>query len=547
MMKKRFWFLLPVLLAAFILVWVYWQYPTRVEMAGYVPADVLVYFEGDDLPGIFQDFTATDAWRELAPQFGVRKDFGSFGGLSRFLANANLGSTETLVFGRSQVAVALMNVEAAGAEDALKIKPRYAVIIETKTTQSRAGHFVEKQIGAFARSQFNEASLEKLEREGLNWTIFRSVRDERRIFAAVDGGTIIFGNDETAIKSCFEAKNQLRPSLAQSPHLAEMRAETEAGKALVFGFVTNEGVRKLSQIGAVLFAVQIAEEPAAMSLIAQSLPPMIEKTVAGIGWTARAANGKIEDRYFFNLLPDFSARLKEPLAVSNQTTNEAANFLPAETKSVTTYNLKDAGAAWRGIVLAFSAKLDTLGAAAFAQVAGKLLEPYGVRQPNDFLSASGGELTTARLSEKENETVAIVKIGDANKMLATIEPASKENNRAAAFTNGMLLLGENEDVAKCLAARENSLANTDFWQGFAKTKLSANPPLIRTFSRDTESAAQFVRIFGDEKLKQKTPDLSKNQSLTISIAETSLHDNGFERRTLSPFGLIGTLTVNFAE
>lgn len=516
-------------------------------MAGYIPADALVYLEADDLPRLFQDFTETAAWRELAPHFGVRKDFGNFGWLSRFLANANLGSTETIVFGRSQVAVALMNVEAAGAGETLKIKPRYAVVIETKTSQSRGEHFVEKQIGDFARRQFTEASTEKLEREGLNWTIFRSLKDERKIFAAVAGGTIIFGNDETAIRLCFEAKNQLRPSLAQSPRIAEMRANTDAGNALTFGYVTSEGVKKLSQIGSVILAAQIAEEPAAMSLIAQSLPPMIDKTVTGIGWTARAANGKIEDRYFITVPPDLSARLREPLAVSNRTAIDSANLLPPETQSVTIYNLKDAGAAWRETLLAVSSKLDTVGAVAFAQVAGKLLEPYGVRQPNDFLSAASEELATARLSEKENETVAVVKIGDANKILAALEPATQSNNRAATFIAGMLVLGESEDVAKCLASSENSLAKTDFWREFTKTKLSEGAAFVRTFTRDSESAARFVKIFGDEWLKQTAPDLSKNQSLTLSIAETSLRENGFERRTLSPFGLIGTLAANFAE
>lgn len=546
-MKKKFWFLLPLLLAAFVLVWIYWQYPARAEMARYVPADALVYFEADDLPRVFQDFTATDAWRALAPQFGVRKDFGSFGWFNRFLANINLGSTETVVFGRSQIAVALMNVEADGAEETLKIKPRYAVVIETKTSALTAGRFVEKQIGDFARRQFGEASAEKLEREGANWTIFRSLKDERKIFAAVAGGTIIFGNDETPIKLCLDAKNELRPSLAQSPRLAEMRANTDAGNAFAFGFVTSEGVRKLSQIGAVVFAGQIAEEPAAMGLIAQSLPPMLEKTVTGIGWTPRGASGRIEDRYFISVPPDLAERLREPLAVSNRTTIDAANFLPPAAYSVSIYNFKDAGAAWRGVILAVSAKLDTLGAAAFAQVAGKLLAPYGIRQPNDFLSAAGDEIATVRLSEKEKETVALAKTGDANKMLAAIEPPAPANNRAATFSGGMLLLGETEVVAKCLSARENNLAATDFWQEFVKTRLSTNAPFARTLTRDTESAVQFVRIFADDQLKQTAPDLSKNQSLTVAIAETGLRDNGFERRALSPFGLIGTLAASFAE
>jgi hypothetical protein len=547
-MKKRLWFLLPILFAVFVFAWVYWQYPARVEMAGYIPAETLIYLEVNDLPGALRDFTATDAWRELAPQFGVRQDFGDFGWLSRFLAAANLGSTETIVFGRSQIAVALMNVEAAASEEeTLKIKPSYAVVIETKSFQSNAERFVEKQIGDFASRQFGEASREKLIRENQNWTIFRSTKDDRKLFAAVAGGTIIFGNDETAIKLCFDAKNELRPSLAQSPRLAEMRANTEASKALAFGFATNEAVKKLSNIGAVLFAGQIADEPAAMSLIAQSLPPMIEKTVTGTAWSARLTNGKIEDRYFIAVPPDLASRLREPLAASNKAAINSADFLPADAHSISIYNLKDAGAAWRGMILAISSRLDTLGAAAFAQVAGKLLEPYGVRQPNDFLSAAADELTTARLSEKEKETVAIVKIGDANRMLAAIEPTTKENNRAATFTNGTLLLGENQDVAKCLAVQESSLARTNFWQDFTASKISANTPFVRTLTRDSQSPTSFIRIFADEKFKQAAPDFSKNPSLTISIAETSLKENGFERRALSPFGLIGTLAANFAQ
>lgn len=547
-MKKRLWFLLPLLIAAFVSVWIYWQFPARVEMAGYVPAETLIYLEANDLPGALKNFTETDAWRELAPQFGISGDLGSFGWLSRFLANANLGSPETILFGRSQIALALMNVEAAaGAEETLKIKPRYAVVIETKTFQSNAERFVEKQIGDFASRQFGEASREKLERDRASWTIFRSTEDDRKLFAAVAGGTIIFGNDETAIKLCFDAKNELRPSLAQSPRLAEMRANTEAQTAFAFGFATSEGVKKLSNIGAVIFAGQIAEAPAAMSLIAQSLPPLIEKIVTGVGWSARLTTGKIEDRYFISVPPDLASRLREPLAVSNQTATESANLLPADAHSTTIYNFKDAGAAWRGTILALSSRLDALGAAAFAQVAGKLLEPYGIRQPNDFLTAAGDELTTARLSEKENDTVAVVKIADANRMLAAIEPTTKENNRAATFTNGMLLLGESEDAAKCLATRENSLAKTNFWQDFTQSKISTGASFVRTLTRDSESAVSFVRIFADEKLRQTVPHLQKNPLLTISIAETSLRENGFERRALSPFGLIGTLATNFVQ
>jgi hypothetical protein len=90
-------------------------------------------------------------------------------------------------------------------------------------------------------------------------------------------------------------------------------------------------------------------------------------------------------------------------------------------------------------------------------------------------------------------------------------------------------------------------SKTKVWQEFVGTKLSPNAPFARTLTRDSESATKFIRIFSDEKLKQTVPDLSGKPSLTVSIAETSLRENGFERRALSPFGLIGTLASAFAE
>ena len=545
-MKLR-WLIVALVLAVLIFgVWVFSQKPEKVEMARYVPAETLVYLEAGDLPEVLNAFASTAAWQQLAPVYGIRRDFADFGWLSQFLATANLGSTETVIFGRSQIAVALFGFEAAGAEETLKIKPRYAVIIETKTNAATAGRFVEKQIGDFARRQFAETGIEKLERDNANWTIFRSTKDERKLFAAVVAGTIVFGNDETAIKSSLEAKSELRPSLAQSPRLNEMREQLNADGALAFGFVTAEGVKKLSELGAVLFAGQIAEEPAAMSLIAQSLPPMIEKTVTGIGWTARAAEGKIEDVYFVRLPPDLPARLREPLAVSNQPKYQAAQFLPSDADSVTVYNLKNPGAAWRAFILAISSKLDVLAAGAFAQTAGNLLAPYGVSQPNDFLSAAGEELITARLSAGENDTVAIVQVADADKMMRGVESAGKERNRAAKISNGLMFLGENEDIAKCFASQnEINLAKTELWREFTQTKLSSNTAFIRTFTRNSDSPSDFVKIFADKNAKQRAAPNFDFQS--VSFSETVLLNDGFERRTRSAFGLIGWLAAGFNE
>ena len=184
-MKLR-WLIIALVSAVLIFgVWIFSQNPEKVEMARYVPAETLVYLEAGDLPEVLRGFTSTAAWQQLAPVYGIRRDFGDFGRLSQFLATANLGSTETVIFGRSQIAVALFGFEVAGAEETLRIKPRYAVIIETKTNAGTAARFVEKQIGDFARRQFGETGIEKLTRDAADWTIFRSTTDDRNLFAAV--------------------------------------------------------------------------------------------------------------------------------------------------------------------------------------------------------------------------------------------------------------------------------------------------------------------------------------------------------------------------
>ena len=537
--------LILLLTGAILGFWYFWQRPETVEMARYIPSEALVYLEANDLPLALQSYTETAAWRELAPQFGVRKGFGEFGWLSRFLADTNLGSTETVVFGRGQVAVALFGFSTAAGGEAFKIKPLYAVVVETKS--SRAPQFVEKQIGELARNQFGEISVEKSERDGNAWTIFRSKKDERKIFAAVSGTAAIFGNDESAVNSCLETKNGARRSLAENPQLVEMRQRTESRGALMFGLVTTGGVKKLSELGAVLFAAQISEEPMAMSLVAQSLPPLIEKTVAGIGWSARQIEGRIEDRYFVAVPSELTARLREPLMVSKQTNSRAAGLLPADSHSVTIYNFKNAGAAWRGLILSLTTRLDVLSAAALAQTSGKLLEPYGISEPYEFLSAAGEEIVTARLSQNENDTVAMVKTGDPNKMLAAIATADKKTNRAATISDEMLILGESDDVARCLAAKSQNLAGTDFWRSFIEIGFAPEAPFVRTFTRDNESAPSFVKIFADEKARQKVPELKGNPVWIVSASETRLLEGGFERRTRSGFGLIGTLAASFMD
>jgi len=46
-------------LAAAIFAWLWWARPVKVDMAAYVPADSIIYFEADSLPEIFGAVAST--------------------------------------------------------------------------------------------------------------------------------------------------------------------------------------------------------------------------------------------------------------------------------------------------------------------------------------------------------------------------------------------------------------------------------------------------------------------------------------------------------
>ena len=530
--------------------WIVWQRPQPVNMAADVPAETLVYLEADDLPQILTALTETGAWRDIAPTYGLDRDYGKFSWFSQAMANANLGSTASIVIGRAQIAVALMGVGTADAGESLKIRPQFAVVIETKS--NCAGSFVESEIASFARRQFGAVRIEKKEAGNAAWTIFRSAADERNLFAAVLGTTVILGNDEAAVQSCLDVKNGQRKSLADDANLARMSINTERETAFAFGFVTPAGIKQLSNVGAVMAAGQMSEDPRAMSLLAQSLPPFVQKSVTAIGWTARqGADNKIEDRYFVQMPPDLIARLREPLAEQERDDSVIAQLLPANLHSLTIYNLKNPQAAWRGTIFAMTTKLDAFSAAAFSQAAGGLLAPYGIERADDFLSQTNASLSTVQLSTDEDGTIAAA--GGFKDVAALKKSLQSESDKKSDLINDFLLIGSDESLQICRQAREQNqtFQTQPIWLEFNDAKLIRPGIFVRTLTRDEETPVRFVGLFAKNKTAAATETLVKPGEPAPgwfwTISETGLVRDGAERRTLSPFGLIGTLATNFAE
>lgn len=567
--------------------WLWWNRPRKVDMAGYVPADALIYLEASNLPEIAGEITQTDAWKALAQPAGIKANLGSYGWLSRLAAWTGIGPADAVVLSRAQVAVVVLGFDSAAADETLKIKPRYALVAETQTGASRVQTAVDKRVGDFARRAYGEPIVERKEVGGIELKTWRAPEGERRIVAAVLESVAVIGNDEQAVLACLAVRRGERPSLAGNQQLAAMRERLDGASALAFGYVSPAGAAKLLEVAATIYAGQLIADPRAQGLAASTLPALAAKVLGSAGWSARRANGMVEDRYFVTLQNGVAANLRETLATSTMVAPSVGQLLPANTYSVSHYNYRDPAAAWRGLNIALSTQLDTLGAVFVSRLLESALKPYGIEEPDAFLRSIGPNIVTARLDEQSvnnsaadkpeaanstaSRTVTIVevkdervlrefvlkrlgagprseRIGDAELLISK----SKERG-AACFIMGRLMMGPVEQLRRCLEARargETLAAAADFQKAARIVEKDAQANAV-TYTSDSGPASAFINVIAAQKAaREGEPNAVELQrmldSLAYAVSETRLVEGGFEKRTRSAFGQFGTVAAQFS-
>ncbi|HEY6189079.1 MAG TPA: hypothetical protein VIW80_15590 [Pyrinomonadaceae bacterium] len=552
-------------------VWLWWNRFQKADMAAYVPADTLVYMEANSLPQITSAIISTDAWKALAVPAGIRTDLGHVGWLSRLSLWTGIGSAETVVFSRAQIAIAVMGFDAADAGDTLRVKPRYAVVVETHTSAGRARSAVESRIGDFARRAYNEPRFERRQVDGTDFLTWSSPTGERHIIAALIGSVAVIGNDEAAVRACLAVRRGERQNLAGDAQIEEMRERVAGNEALAFGFVSSKGAARLLEVAATVYAGQLSEEPRTQSAAAVVLPQLASKILGSAGWSARMTGGIVEDRYFLSLQNGVAARLRAPLAFTDKETNVASELLPADTYSVSRYESSDAEAAWRGMRGAIISQLDTVGAFVVTQLFDALLKPYGINEPELFLRAAGSELVTARLDDTGTSTVIIVEVRD-EKVLrefvarrlgagakteqvgdALMMVSADEERGAASFIAGRLVMGATSNVRRCLEARANgqTLGQADAFKAAARLAAMNSAANALTYTDDRSPARNFIIAIASQRGAVVKPfnetEVERSLSrLPYAVSATRLSEGGFEKTTRSSFGQFGALASQFA-
>ena len=560
-----------VLLALILVfcVWIWWNRPRKVDMTSYVPADSLIYIEANDLPDIASGLVSTDAWKALAPAAGIRSDLGHLGWLGRLASWTGIGSADAVVFSRAQLAVAVLGFDASGAGDALKIRPRYAVVAETHTGESRTRSAIEGRVGDFARRAYGDPQIEAKEVDGVKLTTWTSADGERRIVAAVTGSVAIVGNDVAAVQACLAVQRKDRPSLKGNPQVEEMRRRVGGTDALAFGYASAEGAARLLELKAITYAGQISADPRAQSAAASLLPALARKILGRVGWSTRLSNGMIEDRYYLALQAGVADRLKSVMSPAGKSGFGAFELLPRDTQSTSRYSYLDPAGAWRGLNNTVTSQFDTLGSILIGRLLKAWLSHYGIEDPDTFMQAIGSELVTANLDEQEGSAVTVVELRDEQTLRGFVakrlgaKPRSElvgdaemlvsnnDKHDAASFVGRHLLLGKVEAVRRCLEARVNgqTLGTSDSFRK-SQASLGGTSSLVVQFYDDKSPASSFVKAIAAQKAvsERSLNEAKLNEALgelRYAFSETQLVDGGFERMTRSSFGQFGLLATQF--
>jgi hypothetical protein len=488
-----------------------------------IPADALVYLESWDVGKTLAAVTDNAKFKQLAKQ---QPDLSVLDGVKLSIAVTGFEASEEPVNEENAV---------------IDLQPRFVAVVETNAWGWQAKAFVENRLGEVVNEAYGGAvELEITTRKDGEFYVWTSP-EGRKAFALQQGSLIFFGNDESAIERCLAVKRGEADSFAAGGKIPD-------GERLAFGYVSPEGVGQIGNIVSIQMAKSTGEEADVQSFVAQVLPEILRNTVREVTWTAVGTEGRIEDKLAFKLDDESSRVFNETVVPANAAATGLESYIPQPSLSGTRYLLRDPQVAWRSVVLTAQKKADETSGVFIAAFSGSLFEPYGIEEPEAFLSSVGPRIVTVRLTEDPEQVAVIVTAKDMtavrNALAKEINLAaapekqfgadfwkSEDGELAAAVAGDVVVVGEAEVVLKCLEIKQTR-AGTEVQTDLQRDLLSSDAVAV-TAGAD-ESAVRLV----DALTVRKNP----SDRVVLSYkTETRFNINGIERRTVSDFGLIGAI------
>jgi hypothetical protein len=253
------------------------------------------------------------------------------------------------------------------------------------------------------------------------------------------------------------------------------------------------------------------------------------------------------------------AKLKEGFKC--QQADPASNFsLPDDFSSVTYYRFENPTAAWQGLKSSVAGQVDALSAIFFSSLLKSALLPYGINEPEKFLSLVNGPVVTLRLDPDTAGSMLIARMRDESAMreLLTSEmgfrlidgkPKSEvfsnsESEVVARFVDGAVAIGSAPDLARYVEKVISTSTNQSTPSQQIRPSSSSDRACVLTYTNDTERVWTFVSTVvsakGSRALRSdRTEEVLR--SLPYSATETNLGEHGIVRVTRSSLGQFSTL------
>ena len=495
-----------------------------------VPAETLVYLETNDLAAALQPIVDSKPFTEVAKR---KPDFSALRGVQLAVAVTGFETSEEKLTDEHSVG---------------RVQPHFVAVADTHAWHFQAVGFAEQKIGAFVAEMYdNEPTLEKPEKNGgrsLTWT----AKDGRKAYAFVIGSIIYFGNDETAIEKCLAVKRGEADSIAKTG-----KVQSASQEILASGYVSTDGIAQIANIAGLKFASEAGEDSEVQSAIAGILPQLIRGSITDITWRASQTNEGIEDKFIISMPPEIANVLSETMIESGKPDLSLLKELPDEVSTLSIYDLRDPQVAWRSIVLVVQKQLNPLAAKTILAILPSFFEPYAIKDGEMFLNSVGPTILTAKLAvgNEGQVVIATVKNSDTARksLISVFKPAiveymdgklevfkSVDGDYAAKFWQDRLIIGETDPVMKCLGYRRDLAKKSELIDRISGTSRAA----IHTISHDYTTAAEIADLMAEKK-----SDDAKAESTYFT--ETRFTKSGIERRTVSDFGLIGSIIAQLAQ